>query len=346
VSDSYSPVPELDLLKEFQDRLGEEYAGEFWLHDTYGDASHLGALEEVRQFRERLIPFAQANSSGSFFALWRRDDREDFATLPVIFCDDEGDHFIAASTLRDLLRLLTLDHAVFSRQRAGHHAPGHHEFVTWLDHRFGLTSPESPDSLFATAVREHGRPFADWWMSVDPDDGILEDLLDELEKLGDCAIYLDTGPEQVWLALTDPALTRRCLGVSFETDWRAGSAMAWVEHGTKTVDPAQVVLEAEAGRRLSYTWRTFTPEWAEATEVSDELFARLTRERRPKVTFEIEPLGQVVKLTVVHEGFEPGSGVAELLGDDYWPCLLCDLKGLLESGEPLSTVSGDVGNGG
>lgn len=91
MSDPYSPVPELNLLKELQGRLGDNYAGEFWLHDTYGDVSHLGSLKEVAQFRERLVPFAQANSSGSFFALWRRDDREDLATLPVVFCGDEGD---------------------------------------------------------------------------------------------------------------------------------------------------------------------------------------------------------------------------------------------------------------
>ena len=35
--------------------------------------------------------------------------------------------------------------------------------------------------------------------------------------------------------------------------------------------------------------------------------AKLTSERRSRVTFEIEPLGDNVKLTVVHDDFDPGS---------------------------------------
>ncbi|MGP3949774.1 ArsR/SmtB family transcription factor [Streptomyces sp. 7N604] len=148
--------------------------------------------------------------------------------------------------------------------------------------------------------------------------------------------YINTTPERLWQALTDPAFTRRYWGVAFETDWKAGSPMIWDERGAKTADPAQVVLESEPCRRLSYTWHTFTPEWAEAAGVSDEVLTKVVEERRSKVTFEIEPLGQMVKLTVVHDGFEPGSTVLEMVGEG-WPQLLCDLKTLLETGEPLPT---------
>jgi uncharacterized protein YndB with AHSA1/START domain/DNA-binding transcriptional ArsR family regulator len=163
----------------------------------------------------------------------------------------------------------------------------------------------------------------------------------EMEPMGAPAFvyttYINTTPERLWQALTDPAFTRRYWGVSFESDWEAGSAMIWEERGTKTVDPGQVVLESEPYRRLSYTWHTLTPEWAEAVGVSDEVLARIAAERRSKVTFEIEPRGQMVKLTVVHDDFDPGSTVLEMISGG-WPHLLSDLKTLLETGDTLPAI--------
>lgn len=146
--------------------------------------------------------------------------------------------------------------------------------------------------------------------------------------------YINTTPERLWQALTDPAFTRRYWETTFETDWKSGSTMVWDGHGGRTEDPAQVILESEPCRRLSYTWHTFTPEWAEAAGVSDEVLGKVTEEPRSKVTFDIEPLGELVKLTVVHDGFEPGSTVLELVGQG-WPHLLSDLKTLLETGETM-----------
>ena len=41
------------------------------------------------------------------------------------------------------------------------------------------------------------------------------------------------------------------------------------------------------------------------------------------MTFELEPLGELVKLTVVHDGFEPGSLVASMVGKG-WPRVLSE----------------------
>jgi len=154
--------------------------------------------------------------------------------------------------------------------------------------------------------------------------------------------YIKTTPERLWQALTDPAFTRRYWGVGFESDWRPGSTMTWEERGVKIVDPAQIVLESEPYRRLAYTWHTFTPEWAEAHELGDEVFTALATERRSKVTFEIEPRGPMVKLTVVHDDFEPGSTVRQMVGEG-WPELLSGLKTLLETGDtpPTNPTSPD-----
>jgi uncharacterized protein YndB with AHSA1/START domain/DNA-binding transcriptional ArsR family regulator len=146
--------------------------------------------------------------------------------------------------------------------------------------------------------------------------------------------YINTTPERLWQALTDPAFTRRYWGATFETDWKAGSAMVWEQRGVREADPEQVVLESDPYRRLSYSWHTFTPELAKAFEFSDEFLATVSAEPRSRVTFDIEPVGAMVKLTVVHDGFEPGSTVLQSISGG-WPSLLSNLKTLLETGQTL-----------
>ena len=148
--------------------------------------------------------------------------------------------------------------------------------------------------------------------------------------------YINTTPERLWQALTDRAFTRRYWGVTFESDWKEGSTMTWEQEGVTITDPAQVVLESEPYRRLAYSWHAFTPEFAETFGFNDEFLDKVTRERRSKVTFEIEPVGQMVKLTVVHDDFDPGSIVLESIRGG-WPVILSELKPLLETGEPLPT---------
>jgi uncharacterized protein YndB with AHSA1/START domain len=150
------------------------------------------------------------------------------------------------------------------------------------------------------------------------------------------ATYIRTTPEQLWRALTDPAFTRRYWGATFQTDWNPGSTMRWDLFGVTIDDPEQVVLESEPPRRLSYSWHTPTPELLDLLELTEETRERLTAERRSKVTFDIEPLGELVKLTVVHDGFEPGSLMASLVSQG-WPGILSNLKTLLETGETLPT---------
>ena len=54
------------------------------------------------------------------------------------------------------------------------------------------------------------------------------------------------------------------------------------------------------------------------------------------MTFEIEPLGEYVRLTVVHDGFEPGSAVLAGISQG-WPMVMSSLKSLLETGDALVT---------
>ncbi len=146
--------------------------------------------------------------------------------------------------------------------------------------------------------------------------------------------YIKTSPRRLWQALTDPAFTSRYWGCSFQTDWREGSSYTLEQNGVLIAHEDQRVLVSDPPRRLSYTWHTFSPEWAEAVGrqvgLTDEYVAKLAAEPRSTVTFEIEPVDDVVKLTVVHDGFEPGSAVLEGIGQG-WPRILAELKTLLEA---------------
>ena len=148
--------------------------------------------------------------------------------------------------------------------------------------------------------------------------------------------YIKTTPENLWQALTDPAFTKRYWGLSFVSGWRVGSTITWELEGkdVSIADPAQVVVESEPFRRLSYTWHTFTREWADTYGISPATTAVYAGEPRSKVTFEIVQVGQIVRLTVVHDGFDEGSAVLEAISSG-WPLLMSSLKTLLETGQVL-----------
>jgi uncharacterized protein YndB with AHSA1/START domain len=146
--------------------------------------------------------------------------------------------------------------------------------------------------------------------------------------------YVSTTPEKLWQALTDPAFTQLYWGTTFDTDWKPGSRLVWNHQGVIMDDPEQVVIESQPYRRLVYTWHTITPEFAETVGITEDLYSKLAAEKLSRVSFDIEPVGEAVKLTVVHSGFEPGSALREMIGEG-WPSLLSSLKTLLETGQAL-----------
>jgi uncharacterized protein YndB with AHSA1/START domain/DNA-binding transcriptional ArsR family regulator len=150
--------------------------------------------------------------------------------------------------------------------------------------------------------------------------------------------YITTTPERLWQALTDPAFTSRYWNLSFETDWRPGSQMVWENRGVTIADPEQVVLESDPYRRLSYTWHTFTQELADAVGISAERLARVQSERRSKVTFDLEPVDEKVKLTVVHDDLAAGGITLEMISGG-WPQVLSALKTTIETDAVLATAA-------
>ena len=146
--------------------------------------------------------------------------------------------------------------------------------------------------------------------------------------------YIKTTPEQLWRALTDPAFTVRYWGVELTSDWQVGSLITWVYKGVTMADPTQTVLVADTNRRLSYNWHAITPEFAVLIGSGPDEAAALAAEQRSHVVFDIEPIGDLVKLTVTHGGFEPGSVILPGISEG-WPTIVASLKSLLETGVEL-----------
>jgi uncharacterized protein YndB with AHSA1/START domain len=58
--------------------------------------------------------------------------------------------------------------------------------------------------------------------------------------------------------------------------------------------------------------------------------------KHSRVTFEIEPIDDMVRLTVTHDELETGSQMLQSITNG-WPRVLSSLKTLLETGRPLRT---------
>lgn len=144
--------------------------------------------------------------------------------------------------------------------------------------------------------------------------------------------YIASTPEKVWEALTRGEFTCQYWGGRrIQSDWTPGAPVTHLkEEGS--VDWKGKVLEAEPPRRLSYTFDPQNDD--EMPDYEGERVDLNQRERPSRVTFEIDDYMGQVRLTLVHDEFEPESKVLQGISHG-WPAILSSLKSLLERGSPL-----------
>jgi uncharacterized protein YndB with AHSA1/START domain len=135
-------------------------------------------------------------------------------------------------------------------------------------------------------------------------------------------IYILTTPDKLWTALTDGETSRKYFfGRRVESDWKVGSPFKmWQQDGT--LDVSGKVLEADPPRKLSVTWRV---EWIEELRHLPESI----------VTYQLDRLGEVVRLTMTEAHPEPIEERFLEGGRRGWPVILSNLKTLMETGRPL-----------
>ena len=136
------------------------------------------------------------------------------------------------------------------------------------------------------------------------------------------AIYIRSTPEKVWEALTTGEVSAKYFfGNSVEVEQRVGGAYI-----VRTPDGALhicgEVIECEHPKRLTVTFNVNWP-------------ALIEKLGPTLVTYEIEPAGEAVRLTLTESHDRPISDDILSGGRQGWPAILSSLKSLLETGEPL-----------
>jgi uncharacterized protein YndB with AHSA1/START domain len=136
-------------------------------------------------------------------------------------------------------------------------------------------------------------------------------------------IYIASTPEQVWQALTTAAFSRQYFsGFAIEADLRVGGAfVARAPDGS--VHIGGEVIECEPPKKLTITWNVNWPALVE------KLGPTL-------VTYEIEPAGDAVRLTLLQSHDRVIDDDILSGGRQGWPAILSSLKSLLETGNALA----------
>lgn len=134
--------------------------------------------------------------------------------------------------------------------------------------------------------------------------------------------YIASTPEQVFNAITDPEMTKRYWGNRRNaSDWKAGSTWKHQDYDDASlVDIVGTVVERTPPKRLVITW-AFPADEGNAEKTS-------------RVTFDVEPYNEMVRLTVTHDELEPDSPMLHGVSKG-WPLVLASMKTLLETNRSL-----------
>ena len=135
--------------------------------------------------------------------------------------------------------------------------------------------------------------------------------------------YIRTTPVKLWEALTKPEQTRQYWGgMTNCSDWAQGSKWEHVNEKDSD-DPVYIfgeVLESNPPTRLVMTW-------VDPDDLKDDSV----------VTLELQPIDDMVRLTVIHGNFKEGSAMQGKISKG-WPLVLSSLKSFLETGKSMDIM--------
>jgi uncharacterized protein YndB with AHSA1/START domain len=134
--------------------------------------------------------------------------------------------------------------------------------------------------------------------------------------------YIAATPERIWEALTTPEFSRKYFfGFAVDAELKIGGAFL-VRAPDGSVHINGEVIECEPARKLTVTWNVNWPGLVE------KLGSTL-------VTYEIEPAGESVRLTLTEAHDRPLDDDILSGGRAGWPAIVSSLKSLLETGNAL-----------
>lgn len=131
--------------------------------------------------------------------------------------------------------------------------------------------------------------------------------------------YIRTTPEKLWHALTNAEFIKQYwFGMYCTSDWTVGSSWQ-LRFSDGRIGDAGEIVECAPPSRLAIKWRN---EWK----------PEFNAEGPSLCVFEIEPVGDAVRLTVTHGMDRSPSKTIEAVSGG-WPKILSNLKSLLETGQ-------------
>ena len=135
-------------------------------------------------------------------------------------------------------------------------------------------------------------------------------------------IYIAATPEKVWQALTSAEFSRKYFfGNAVDVDLRVGGSYV-VRTPDGALHISGEVIECDPPKKLTITFNVNWP-------------ALIERLGSTLVTYEIEPAGDAVRLTMTESHDRPLNDDILSGGRQGWPAILSSLKSLLETGEAL-----------
>ena len=135
-------------------------------------------------------------------------------------------------------------------------------------------------------------------------------------------IYIASTPEKVWQALTSAEFSRKYFfGNAVEVDLRVGGAFI-VRTPDGALHISGEVIECDPPKKLTFTFNVNWP-------------ALIEKLGPTLVTWEIEPAGDAVKLTLIQSHDRPISDDILSGGRAGWPAILSSLKSMLETGNAM-----------
>ena len=136
--------------------------------------------------------------------------------------------------------------------------------------------------------------------------------------------YIRAAQQKVWDALLKPEFQRAYwFGMHQECGWRKGASWKMMFPDGRVADAGEV-LEIDPPKRVAIKWRNeFRPE--------------LKAEGFSVATYELETVGDAVKLTVTHEIDKTDSQFIKAVSGG-WPKVLASLKSLLETDAALPEI--------
>jgi len=132
--------------------------------------------------------------------------------------------------------------------------------------------------------------------------------------------YIAAAPEKVWEALTKPGISEKYwFGYRVAADGKPGDLMTATSPAGK-LSHRDPIIESDPPRRLVYGWKPLEKDKPD--------------ERPSRVTFELKSFKGQTRLTVIHDEFDEGSKIFEMISKG-WPVVLSSLKSFLETGHAL-----------